>query len=199
MFPPASICIEQHLQVSSSFPTRWLYREIQCSLLPQVAFALHRQLFFPATMDHKTDITHVENDVDFDPSDEKQPQARTIANIRVLGLSNEDADFYESYDPEARKALVRKIDVRLVPMLAALYLVSQLDRANIGNAKIEGLDKDLGMTGVQYNIALSMFFVPYVLLEVPSNIMLKKLGRPSLYSEFYNVLAYIYNTLLIIP
>lgn len=54
--------------------------------------------------------------------------------------------------------------MRLVPMLAALYLVSNLDRSNIGNAKIAGLNEDLGLSGIQYNIALSLFFVPYILL-----------------------------------
>ena len=49
-------------------------------------------------------------------------------------------------------------------MLAVLYLISHLDRANIGNAKIEGLTKDLGLSGIQWNIVLSIFFVPYVLL-----------------------------------
>lgn len=72
-------------------------------------------------------------------------------------------------------------DWRLVPMLAVLYLISQLDRANIGNAKIEGLDTDLKLSGVQYNICNSLFFVPYVLLEVPSNIVLKKFSKPSVY------------------
>jgi hypothetical protein len=49
-------------------------------------------------------------------------------------------------------------------MLAVLYLISHLDRANIGNAKIEGLTKDLELSGIQWNIVLSIFFVPYVLL-----------------------------------
>lgn len=49
-------------------------------------------------------------------------------------------------------------------MLAVLYLISHLDRANIGNAKIAGLTENLGLTGIQYNIALSLFFIPYVLL-----------------------------------
>lgn len=49
-------------------------------------------------------------------------------------------------------------------MLSVLYLVSHLDRANIGNAKIAGLTSDLGLSGIQYNIALSLFFIPYVLL-----------------------------------
>jgi hypothetical protein len=48
-------------------------------------------------------------------------------------------------------------------MLALLYLVSHLDRANIGNAKIEGLEASLGMAGVDYNIAVAIFFVPYIL------------------------------------
>lgn len=48
-------------------------------------------------------------------------------------------------------------------MLAMLYLVAHLDRSNIGNAKIEGLTEDLNMDGIQWNIALSIFFVPYVI------------------------------------
>jgi hypothetical protein len=41
-------------------------------------------------------------------------------------------------------------------MLCLLYLMAHIDRANIGNAKIEGMIKDLGLTGVQYNIVLSI-------------------------------------------
>lgn len=54
-------------------------------------------------------------------------------------------------------------------MLGVLYLISHLDRANIGNAKIEGLLEDLEMGGMQYNIALSLFFIPYVLLGMSSS------------------------------
>ncbi|KAL4989605.1 major facilitator superfamily domain-containing protein [Aspergillus falconensis] len=101
----------------------------------------------------------------------------TIDNIQVLGLAAEDAAFYRSFSPERR----RKIDLRLLPCLTVLYLISHLDRANIGNAKILGLTEDLGLSGIQYNVALSLFFIPYVLLEVPSNILLKRFTRPSVY------------------
>lgn len=70
-----------------------------------------------------------------------------------IGLTDEDADFYTSYPEDARKKLFKKIDFRLVPVLAVLYLFAHIDRANIGNAKIEGMVEDLGMTGIQYNIA----------------------------------------------
>lgn len=43
------------------------------------------------------------------------------------------------------------------------------------------MDTDLNLTGIQYNIALSIFFIPYILLEVPSNILLKLFKRPSTY------------------
>src|SRR5580692_2578112 len=49
---------------------------------------------------------------------------------------------------------------------------------SVGNAKIQGLTEDLGLVGDQYNIALLVFFVPYILFEVPSNIFIKKL-KPS--------------------
>lgn len=93
-------------------------------------------------------------------------------------------------------------------MLMILYLMTYLDKTNIGectspdhiiatqgtekntdsqmhhppgNAKIEGLLTSLNMTGDQYNIALSVFFPPYILAEVPSNIIIQKFKRPSTY------------------
>jgi sugar phosphate permease len=51
---------------------------------------------------------------------------------------------------------------------------------NIGNARIQGMEEDLGMEGNDYNIALFTFFILYILLEVPSNILLKKF-RPSIF------------------
>ncbi|KAL4867351.1 hypothetical protein BDV12DRAFT_171507 [Aspergillus spectabilis] len=112
---------------------------------------------------------------------EKVMHTVAIDNMQVLGLRAEDAEFYTNYPPEARKRLLWKVDIRLIPMLAVLYLISHLDRANIGNAKIEGLDTDLGLDGLQWNIVLSIFFIPYVLLEVPSNMLLKNFKRPSVY------------------
>jgi hypothetical protein len=54
------------------------------------------------------------------------------------------------------------------------------DQPAVGNAKIAGLTEDLHMKGLQYNTAVTIFFVPYALLEVPSNIVLK-LMRPSIW------------------
>ncbi|KAK6432571.1 hypothetical protein LTR95_011260 [Oleoguttula sp. CCFEE 5521] len=96
-------------------------------------------------------------------------------------LSPEDAQFLSNWTEPQRKAVLRKVDWRLVPMLMVLYLISFIDRANIGNAKIEGLLPDLKMTGRQYNIALAIFFIPYTLAELPSNAILDLFSRPSVF------------------
>ncbi|KAK4942804.1 hypothetical protein LTR10_017564 [Elasticomyces elasticus] len=84
------------------------------------------------------------------------------------------------YDDKETKRILRKVDYRLLPMLTLLYVLAFLDRGNIGNAKVAGMNKELKLTGTQYNIALTVFFFPYSIFEVPSNIVLK-LMRPSLW------------------
>jgi MFS family permease len=73
---------------------------------------------------------------------------------------------------EAR--LMRKIDFRVIPFLVVLYLLAFLDRVNIANAKSFSLTQDLNLGGVEYNTVLTIFFVPYVVFEIPSNIFLKR-------------------------
>lgn len=58
------------------------------------------------------------------------------------------------------------MDMRLIPMLALLYLLAFLDRGNIGNAKIEGLQEDLKITNDQYNLCLTVFFFSKVFPEI---------------------------------
>ncbi|KAJ9666207.1 hypothetical protein H2201_003641 [Coniosporium apollinis] len=86
----------------------------------------------------------------------------------------------DSFKHLDEKAILRRMDLHLIPMLALLYLLSFLDRGNIGNARIEGLVEDLHMTGPQYNWTLTIFFFSYAAFEVPSNLLLKKL-RPSIW------------------
>ncbi|KAL4888508.1 major facilitator superfamily domain-containing protein [Aspergillus ambiguus] len=130
----------------------------------------------------KLESKHDLETADLKPSHvEDISQPVEIGAFRVVGLSTDEVDFYSNFPEKKRDKIFWKVDIRLVPMLALLYLISHIDRANIGNAKIEGMIQDLNMTGVQYNTVLSIFFVPYVLLEVPSNMLLKKFKRPSTY------------------
>lgn len=88
----------------------------------------------------------------------------------------------ETYTPgsAAEKALVRKMDFRIIPTIWVLYTLSYLDRANIGNAKSGGMEKSLRLTDTQYSIILLIFFVSYVVFEVPANMLLSRV-RPSVF------------------
>src|SRR5215470_783004 len=70
---------------------------------------------------------------------------------------------------------VRKVQLRLIPFLFLLYVVAMIDRTNIGFAGLT-MNKDLGISGQQYGIVAGIFFIGYFLFEVPSNLMLHKMG-----------------------
>ena len=87
-----------------------------------------------------------------------------------------DGETY-TIDAAAEKRLVWKFDLRILPILAVMYLFNALDKSNLGNAKTAGLENDLGMKGTnQYNTILSIFFVPYVLTAPFLAILGKKYG-----------------------
>ncbi|CAK1361025.1 putative transporter [Cercospora beticola] len=125
----------------------------------------------------KAMVTHSDND----EVDLEKEAAHAEVTHQNGNLTAEEAAFLAGFSEEQRKAVLRKVDWRLVPVLLILYLISFIDRANIGNAKIEGLLPDLNMSGTQYNIALAIFFIPYTLAELPSNAILDLFDRPSLF------------------
>jgi MFS family permease len=79
-------------------------------------------------------------------------------------------------DPAAERRLVWKFDLRILPTLAGMYLFNSLDKSNLGNAKTAGLETTLKLKGNDYNIILSIFFIPYVLTAPFLGIAGKKFG-----------------------
>lgn len=79
-------------------------------------------------------------------------------------------------DKALEKKLLRKLDLRVIPILWVLFLVSFFDRSNIGNAKIAGMTQALKLKGNDYNIAVTVFTVSYVVFGVPANLLVKKFG-----------------------
>ncbi|KAG8162506.1 hypothetical protein KVR01_008271 [Diaporthe batatas] len=77
---------------------------------------------------------------------------------------------------EEETILRHKMDWRTVPWVTVLYLLCFLDRINIGNARIQGMQQDLQLEGLRFNWALSIFYIVYLTVEVPSNIILKRVG-----------------------
>ncbi|KAL8899833.1 MAG: hypothetical protein Q9207_005999 [Kuettlingeria erythrocarpa] len=98
---------------------------------------------------------------------------------RIVRIAREpDAPSFADNAQDRR--LLWQLDLRLIPWLCLLYLISFLDRTNIGNARLAGLEDSLNITPGQFNAALSLFFVSYSLAEPLTNVLLKRL-RPSIF------------------
>ncbi|GAB3622176.1 MFS transporter [Mariniluteicoccus endophyticus] len=82
----------------------------------------------------------------------------------------------EVTEPALLEPTVSKVAMRLVPFLIILYFVNYLDRTNIAFAGPNGMNKELGLTQATYGLASGLFFLGYLLLEVPSNMALHKFG-----------------------
>jgi hypothetical protein len=103
--------------------------------------------------------------------DEKMKKATSTSSDTPSPIAN---DVY--IDPRIEKRVIRKCDMRVVPPTLILFMLSFLDRVNIGNAAIQGLPQDLALVGHQFNVALLILFVPFVLLEIPSNLVMKRIN-----------------------
>ncbi|KAG6889517.1 hypothetical protein C0995_000397 [Termitomyces sp. Mi166 len=80
-----------------------------------------------------------------------------------------------SVDPACER-IWRKIDFFVLPVVVMFQLLSGLDRANLANARIAGLQEDLRMSDYQYTIALTITSVPFILTELPANLALRAVG-----------------------
>ncbi|KAF2745035.1 MFS general substrate transporter [Sporormia fimetaria CBS 119925] len=97
------------------------------------------------------------------------------------GRHNEDEISEEQRKMEAK--VLRKIDYRLIPILGIMYAVSGIDRVNLSNARVAGMNEDLRFDiGDRYSIALLVFFVTYFLFELPTTLLLCPLGARNLLS-----------------
>ncbi len=83
-------------------------------------------------------------------------------------------ELYQGADP-VRDALYRKVMLRFVPLLCLCLIAAYLDRVNVGFAKLTMLD-DLGFSNTVYGFGAGIFFLGYFLFEVPSNVLLHRIG-----------------------
>lgn len=87
-------------------------------------------------------------------------------------------DTYRSYSPElareTERQLLRKIDLRLMPLVVLIYLFNYLDRNSITQARLYNLQQDLGVQGATYQTAISIFSAGYIAMQIPSTIMMSK-------------------------
>ncbi|SPO00361.1 related to PUTATIVE TARTRATE TRANSPORTER [Cephalotrichum gorgonifer] len=108
-------------------------------------------------------------------ADTKDEKLSPVPDSAIQNSAGEITSDNDEHTPQINeRALLRKLDGHLLPAVGLLYLLSFLDRSNVGNAKIEGLAEDINMSGNQYLTGLTVYFIGYVLFEIPCNIILKK-------------------------
>ncbi|KAG0704499.1 MFS general substrate transporter [Suillus ampliporus] len=89
-------------------------------------------------------------------------------------------------DPESlsrkvlERNLLRKLDFRAA-YLVLIYVLNQMDRNNAAAARLRGFEEDLGMKGAQFNTLISSLFIGYLFMQTPSNLILSRISKPSLY------------------
>ncbi|TRX94786.1 hypothetical protein FHL15_004247 [Xylaria flabelliformis] len=92
------------------------------------------------------------------------------------GTTDSDYDEFTVQCPShtTERKLMTRIDWHILPFVSIMYLLAFLDRVNIANARSFNLEADLHLEKNQYNTSLTIFFVPYIIFEIPSNILLKR-------------------------
>ncbi|KAJ5690308.1 hypothetical protein N7462_004700 [Penicillium macrosclerotiorum] len=116
----------------------------------------------------------------------KNNDSGTTEELEVLRKSEKDVFELEMVSvtmenrKELEKKLLWKIDLRLLPLMMLIYVLNYLDRNNIATARLGTLEEDLKLEGDQYNTIISLFFVGYILTQIPTNMILNKM-RPSIF------------------
>ncbi|KAJ5610281.1 major facilitator superfamily domain-containing protein [Penicillium lagena] len=91
-------------------------------------------------------------------------------------------DFKHEKSPREKRLLLKQ-DLAIVPLLAGCFFFAYLDRTQIGNAKVMGMDADLNMSSSQYYNCLMMFFVGYMVFELPAALTLRYIPAPVVFGS----------------
>ncbi|KAK0751655.1 alternative sulfate transporter [Schizothecium vesticola] len=95
-------------------------------------------------------------------------------SVESKGNNSDEEEF--TWTEEEEKALVRRLDLLVMPLLILGFFFLQLDRGNIGNALTDFFLQDVGITQNQFNVGQQLLSLGIVLLEIPSNLVLYRVG-----------------------
>lgn len=105
-------------------------------------------------------------------------------DVRVKEAPVTEDDF-RLLSEEERKAgearIKRMLDMRLMPMTIIIFLLNYIDRTAVTAARLQGLQTDLNLTDLQYETIIAILYASYVPAQIPSNMIINKVPRPSLY------------------
>ncbi|KAF8154966.1 major facilitator superfamily domain-containing protein [Crassisporium funariophilum] len=109
------------------------------------------------------------------PVAEKGSSDRQLANeLRHINGESQESD------SALTRHLLRKVDLRM-SILVLIYVMNQIDRNNAAAARLAGFEEDLGLVGSQFPTILAVYLVGYIIMQVPSNMFLNHVQKPSIY------------------
>ncbi|ORY25829.1 major facilitator superfamily domain-containing protein [Naematelia encephala] len=104
--------------------------------------------------------------------------------VPVVTLDGEAETGLIAWTREEERALVRKFDWRITPFMVITFIFNQVDRSIIANARLKGLQADLGMTDVDYATSISILFIGYISMAAPGTLCLHSIKSPKWFFLF---------------
>ncbi|KAJ7594898.1 major facilitator superfamily domain-containing protein [Mycena floridula] len=111
------------------------------------------------------------------PDDSTTDGSKKRASTATVEKEFDSQDSLGDDDPAFERKTMRSVDLHVIPILAMLYAFALIDRINLGGARTAGMGADLNLSvGNRFSIATCLYFVPYILLQIPGTLVLRKLG-----------------------
>ncbi|KAI6356167.1 hypothetical protein MCOR25_007935 [Pyricularia grisea] len=122
--------------------------------------------------DSHDDISKVGGDVE--QVEQKQQQERSLTPKEIQGQFNLLRDLSDAELETLNKKVLKKIDWHLMPAITMMFLMCYLDRINVSNARLAGMQSDLHMSDTIWNLGISTFYIGYLFGQLPGNLWLAK-------------------------
>lgn len=135
---------------------------------------------------HKSDSDSDPRPNDYEVKKAPSPDSASLSDINKHSTPLDDFAFVNR--------TIRKVDLRLLPILGSIYAFSLIDRNNLSNALISGASVEIRLgVGNHYSLATLVFFIPYIILEIPSNIVFRRVGA----SKFLGTIGLLWGAIMI--
>ncbi|KAH8163148.1 hypothetical protein CIB48_g5100 [Xylaria polymorpha] len=131
------------------------------------------------TIQYRVSVARRETNATMSEQDSDQKLSKAEGVDELESVENGEMQMSE-FDKKLERTVLWKLDTRILPILALLFLCSFFDRTNVGNARLYGLEDEIGITDHQYDVGLAVYYATYIFGEIPSNLILKKV-TPSIW------------------
>ncbi|KAI7913477.1 MFS transporter [Pyricularia oryzae] len=124
--------------------------------------------------DSHDDISKAGIQGDVEQVEQKQAQERSLTPKEIQGQFNMLRDLSDTEMETLNKTVLRKVDWHLMPAITMMFLMCYLDRINVSNARLAGMQEDLHMSDTIWNLGVSTFYIGYLFGQLPGNLWLAK-------------------------